>query len=70
MDNIIVLNTIVLRPIDMPNIAQIAVLNLKINESRLFPAFAFTLTQTSPPKLNTMSIHLYYNKYNTFLIGS
>ena len=54
----------------MPNIAQIAVLNLKINESRLFPALAFTLTQTSPPKLNTMSIHLYYNKYNTFLIGS
>ena len=40
-----------------PKLPYLQILNLKINESRdsrLFPAWAFPLPQTSPPNLNTI----------------
>ena len=54
VDNIIVLNNIIsefLRPIDLQNIAQIALfafLNLEVNVCRLFPASAATLKPDFP----------------------
>ena len=57
--------------IDLQKLHYLKILDLEINEFRLFPARAFSIPpRTSLPQLHTMLYKfINYNKYNEFLIG-